>query len=74
MPSSITHIYCPTGVSDALKTLKISPEPALKPEDLTSPDQILIVLDCFFRPNEPTNSLPNPVIILHVPHECAAGI
>lgn len=68
---SVTHVYAPNqDVRQLLKTMRICPQPALCIEDLTSPTQALMVLDCFWHADPRVARLPNPVIIVHMPHDC----
>ena len=68
---SVTHVYAPSqDVRQLLKTMRVYPEPALRVEDLTSPTQALMVLDCFWHADPRVARLPNPVIVVHTQHNC----
>lgn len=71
MPSVI-HISAPDPEvgRQGLKALQIFPEPAYRLEDLSSPNQMLVVTDCFWH--RVPKDLPNPIVVLHRPHQCLA--
>jgi len=71
MPAVI-HISAPDPHlgPNGLKALQVFPDPAYRLEDLASPNQLLVVTDCFWH-SLPKN-LPNPIVVLHRPHQCLA--
>lgn len=73
MPT-ILHLYAPCSktLDETLTHFKVHPMPALSIEELVSPHQVLVVRDCFFADPRPLEGLPNPVIVIHSPHDCTS--
>lgn len=70
------HLYAPDveTLKAVLSKITVYPAPALGPQAATSTHQMVITYDCFLANEATLGTTPNPLVILHAPHNCLAHI
>ena len=66
------HMYSPDPATrDAfIENCKTYPAPSKGLGFVSSPEQLVIVYDCFLTDNSALYKLPNPILVIHTPHQC----